>query len=124
MDRAKFARIVGDNMRRYRKDFNLTQEKFSEQVGLSKAFCSAIECGAKIPSAYTVQIMAAALNISPLYFFIEPSLQPDNEKKTDDLLDRIIFALKQCSPDHLHFIEDILYLTRKYEIERKESSSI
>lgn len=122
MERADFGRIVGDNMRRYRDTYNLTQEQFAEKTGISKSHCASIETGMKLPSSWTIRKIADALNISAEYFLYEvPSQQGDGQR--EEQLRRIESALRYCSSTHLSLIEDILFASRKYDIMMKEDDS-
>lgn len=122
MERAEFGRIVGDNIRRYRDRYNLTQEQFAEKTGISKAQCASIETGKKIPSSFTIRKIADALELSVEYFlYKEPPPQEDGQR--DEQMRRINSALRYCSPGHLEFIEDILFSSRKFDIILRDSAN-
>ena len=57
-------KIIGLNVRIYRKQFKWTQEHLAERAGVSKQFISNIERGRTIPSLETVLSLCCALNIS------------------------------------------------------------
>lgn len=122
MDRAEFGRIVGDNMRRYRDTYHLTQEEFAEKTGISKSHCASIETGAKVPSAWTIRKIADALELSVEYFLYEPSLQTDSSPREEQLR-RIESTLRYCSSGQLHLIEDLIFSSRKYEITLRDGES-
>jgi transcriptional regulator with XRE-family HTH domain len=56
-------RILGDNLRRYRKRAKLTQEKLAEKVGLSTVFISLLENGWRTASLDTLLNMARVLKV-------------------------------------------------------------
>ena len=56
--------ILGANIRKIRRIRNLTQEKLSEQVGISPVFLSQIENASRKPSLETVVNIANSLNVT------------------------------------------------------------
>lgn len=105
MDRKEFARLVGDNVRRYRDEFHLTQAQFAEKTGISLSYCASIEAGSKLPSAFTLRKFSDALNIYPEYF-----LYADHgvSNPADERMRRINAMIRNCSPDQLALIEEIV----------------
>ena len=45
MTKREFLETIAQNMKKYREDHGLTQERFAENAGISLAFCAAIETG-------------------------------------------------------------------------------
>jgi transcriptional regulator with XRE-family HTH domain len=60
----KHRRILGDNVRTYRKRASLTQEKLAEKVGLSVVFISLLENGWRTASFDTLFDIAKSLKIT------------------------------------------------------------
>jgi len=56
-------RVLGDNLRDYRKRANLTQEKLAEKAGLSVVFVSLLENGWRTASMDSLLRIAKALNV-------------------------------------------------------------
>lgn len=56
--------IVGNNIRRYRLQHNLTQDQLAEKVGISTSFCANLERGNKSMSIKTLRDIADALKTS------------------------------------------------------------
>jgi transcriptional regulator with XRE-family HTH domain len=56
-------RVLGDNLRSYRKRANLTQEKLAEKVGLSVVFVSLLENGWRTASMDSLLRIAKALKV-------------------------------------------------------------
>ena len=49
MEKQEFLKIVSENIKKYRAQNGLTQEKFAEKAGISLPFCAAIETERKAP---------------------------------------------------------------------------
>jgi transcriptional regulator with XRE-family HTH domain len=79
----------GENLKFYRKEKRLSQERLSEKVDISVKHLSAIERGLTFVSAELLEKLALSLEIPVFYFFIK-----DNEIFYNDAvlntIDRII----------------------------------
>ena len=64
-----WARIVGANIRRLRKDRGLTQEDLADEAGLDSGYLGKIERGLENPSLKKLVGIAAALDVYPGVFF-------------------------------------------------------
>ncbi len=60
---------IGEKIKELRKKYNLTQEKFSEQIGIEPPSLSNIENGKSYPSMATVLQIMEKFNITPDEFF-------------------------------------------------------
>lgn len=56
--------ILGDNLRNYRKQANLTQERLAEETDLSVVFISLLENGWRTASLDTMLRIAKALKVT------------------------------------------------------------
>jgi len=56
-------RILGGNVRAYRKRLDLTQERLAEKAGVSVVFVSLLENGWRTASIDTLLNLARALNV-------------------------------------------------------------
>jgi transcriptional regulator with XRE-family HTH domain len=63
--------LLGDRLRRLRKERNLSQRDLAKQAGVSANSISLIERGEISPSVATLQSLATAINIKVSYFFDE-----------------------------------------------------
>lgn len=54
MKEAELKKLLGRNIRRIRKSRNLTQETFSEKIGIEPSSLSNIENGKSLPSTQTI----------------------------------------------------------------------
>ena len=57
--------IFANNVRRYRTEQNLSQEKLAELAGLHRTYISAVECERRNISIENIESIADALNIKP-----------------------------------------------------------
>lgn len=57
-------RVVGENIRRYREKFNITQEKLAELTGLHATFIGKVERGQTNATLRSIQKIADGLNIT------------------------------------------------------------
>jgi transcriptional regulator with XRE-family HTH domain len=64
-----WARIVGANIRRLRKDRGATQEDLADDAGLDSGYLGKIERGLENPSLKKLVGIAAALDVNPGVFF-------------------------------------------------------
>ena len=64
-------RVFGTNLKKYRTEQGLSQEKFAELCGLHRTYISDIECFTKNVSLENVQKIADALGIDTHILFIE-----------------------------------------------------
>ncbi len=64
-------KVFGSNLRKYRTNMNLSQEKFAEKCGLHRTYISDIECFRRSISLENIQKIANALGIETYKLFIE-----------------------------------------------------
>ena len=64
-------KVFGQNLRKYRNQLGLSQEKFAEMCGLHRTYISDIECFRRSISLENIQRIADALNIDTYKLFIE-----------------------------------------------------
>jgi transcriptional regulator with XRE-family HTH domain len=63
--------ILMENMRKYRKEAKLTQEKLAELCDTDSVYIGQIENGRRFPSLLYVERIATALKIPPFLLFFE-----------------------------------------------------
>lgn len=61
------------NLKRYREQSQLTQEKLAELAGCSKNHLSAIERGKKFPGSSLIEKLCVILKIKPYELFLDES---------------------------------------------------
>ena len=63
--------VFGNNVKKYRTELGVSQEKFAEMCGLHRTYISAIECYRRSISLENIQRIADALGIETYKLFIE-----------------------------------------------------
>jgi transcriptional regulator with XRE-family HTH domain len=58
-------KALGRNLRRYRNELGISQEKFAEQLGFHRNFVGELERGERNPSLQSVEAYAALLGVEP-----------------------------------------------------------
>jgi transcriptional regulator, XRE family protein len=64
-------KVFGDNLKKYRTQIGISQEKLAEKSGLHRTYISAIECYRRSISLENIQRIADALNIETYKLFLE-----------------------------------------------------
>lgn len=64
-------KVFGTNLKKYRTQKRLSQEKFAEKCGLHRTYISDIECFRRSISLENIQRIADALEIETYLLFIE-----------------------------------------------------
>ena len=64
-------KVFGTNVRKYRTQNGLSQEKFAELCGLHRTYISDIECFRRSISLDNIQKIADALNLETHKLFLE-----------------------------------------------------
>jgi transcriptional regulator with XRE-family HTH domain len=67
----KLSAIVGNNIKKYRKKFGISQEKLAENAGLHRTYIGGIERGERNITLDSLQVIAAALNVAPAELIVE-----------------------------------------------------
>lgn len=89
-------KMVGNNLRKYRKELGLTQEGLAEKANISSSFYANIERGNKSMSIEVLCKLSAALGVSSdslLY-----------EEKDTAALNSIIMLLRDRSPEEQEIV--------------------
>ncbi|MEE3348412.1 MAG: helix-turn-helix transcriptional regulator [Candidatus Gastranaerophilaceae bacterium] len=76
-------KLLGKRIKELRKLSDLTQEKFSEMIGIETTSLSGIESGRHFPSMPTLEKIANNLNVELKTLFEFNHLHPINEIKQD-----------------------------------------
>lgn len=66
--------VFGKNVKKYRQELNLSQEKFAEICSLHRTYISDIECFRRNISLDNIKNIADALKIEPYVLLIEKEL--------------------------------------------------
>jgi transcriptional regulator with XRE-family HTH domain len=63
--------IVGNNIKKYRKSLNISQEELAERAGLHRTYIGGIERGERNITLDSLQTIASALNVAPVELIVE-----------------------------------------------------
>ena len=64
-------KIIGSNIRHYRKALNISQEKLAKNAGLHRAYVGAVERGEKNISANNIAKTAKELGVEPYILLLK-----------------------------------------------------
>ncbi len=98
---------LGKKLRRLRQVRGLTLAALAKQARVTTAFISQLERSQTLPSLHTLQRVAAALDVSLTYFFLEESPQPQVVRKRQRQLMYLgpdgarLWFLSPLAPRHL-----------------------
>lgn len=70
-------KVFGTNLKKYRKQKGLSQEKFAEKCGLHRTYISDIECFKRSISLENIQRIADAFEIETYKLFVENNESED-----------------------------------------------
>lgn len=79
----KLEECLANNIKRFRKLRNLTQEQLAEKAGTSTTYIGTIEIGQKFPSKKMIEKIAAALEIESIQLFQTSQTFPLKQNKFD-----------------------------------------
>ncbi len=66
MERGDLQRVVGENLRAYRRERGINQEDFADRLGLHRTYLGDIERGERNLSLQKVELFAEVLGLEPL----------------------------------------------------------
>jgi transcriptional regulator with XRE-family HTH domain len=75
--------IFMNNMKKYRKEKGLTQERLAELCGTDPAYIGQLETGRRCPSMVYIEKIAAALKIAPYLLLYDESSPALDRGKLD-----------------------------------------
>ncbi|MDR1735474.1 MAG: helix-turn-helix domain-containing protein [Oscillospiraceae bacterium] len=93
----------GAQIRRARKERDVTAKELSEMCGLRDTFIRQLECGSNTPSVKTLVSICNALKVSP-NFLLSDSLDDECGKPHNNVLEK----LRAISPGQISAISAIL----------------
>jgi len=85
-------KLLGSNIRAYRNDLGISQEKLAEMIGMATNYLGLIEGGKKFPSADMIERVAVALGKDPPALF---ALAPAQQDWKESLLSKISALIDQ-----------------------------
>lgn len=101
-------KIVVDNIKRIRKEKNISQEKLAELCETSTSYIGLMETYKNIPKLSTIERIAEALNVKAIELFQEQEeLQPKNSVHKENI--KIAKKIKQKIIDNIEReLDDLL----------------
>lgn len=107
MDITELNEIYIQNIKRFRKSNDLSQETLSEKAGISPSFLSDIENGKKWGSFETLVSLANALEVEPYELLLPPQTAISYDtKKTKNLMNRLRKNLTDVVDTLENFLEE------------------
>lgn len=82
----ELSRLLGANIRSYRKGLSLTQEKLADLAEMSTPYLNLLESGKKFPSEDKLESLAKALNVRPYQLFVDPLVDRMGEQRVTEAL--------------------------------------
>ena len=95
--------LIGERIRRIRKDNKYTQEYFAELVSVSPEYISQIERARKKLSLEMLVKISNALNISPCYL-LTGTIYEANDYYRNEISEMI----KECPPEKVEIIAKVI----------------
>ncbi|WP_410495704.1 helix-turn-helix transcriptional regulator [Cellulosilyticum sp. ST5] len=102
--------VIGKRIKKIREKQGYTQEKVAETLGVSSAYISKIEIGKTSLSIETLASICECLEISPI--FVLTGTLPKSE---DYLRNDIEMMLRECSPEKIQLISEIVLKIVEYK---------
>lgn len=93
METKSIRQTVAKNIRKYRKEHGLTQEKLAELADISNTYIANIECGKTWVSDKTLEKISDALHVDAYLFFI---MQKTEETPSEETPQEILESLKKA----------------------------
>lgn len=99
--------LINSNIKKLRCSLDLTQEEFSEKIGISIQGLSNIERNRYQPTAETVDKICKAFKISPCELLLNPA------SENEIIINNITMLLNSCSRSKLKKIYQIISILVK-----------
>lgn len=105
---SNFIKLIGEQLRRIRKQKGMTQEELGELAQLQSSYIGGIERGERNISLETLDKIVHALKVSPLEVFKFGNIDQNNKRlDKDDLLDIHYSFLAERKLDEIRMIHNI-----------------
>ena len=101
--------VLAENMKKYRKIQNISQEKLAEKVSTAPNYIAMIEVGKKFPSASMLERIALALNIDTPELFTTSSVtfMPNSNISVERMYQEIMLEFKQFEKNYIQLEKSI-----------------
>ena len=104
----KYQKLINSNIKKLRLSKHLTQEEFSEKIGISMQGLSNIERNRYQPNSETIDKICKVFELTPIELL---TVQNDNTK---DIITDITALLSQCPKTKLKKIYEIIHQLIKF----------
>ena len=88
-------KTVIDNIKRIRKEKNITQEQLAEACNTATSYIGLMEIYKNIPKLSTIEKIANALEVEPQILFQKVEPNSDNEKKIEAIKQNVMQSLEK-----------------------------
>jgi len=99
------SRLLGANIKAYRKNLGLTQERLADRLGLSTPYVNLLEAGKKFPAEKVLAKLGEVLGVRPYELFVDPlvdSLRPElvSSAVSDDFIRKLSEVVQKFAEDY------------------------
>lgn len=110
--------IIAQNVKKYRKLNNLTQEKLAELANISNTYIANIECGQTWVSDKTLEKIAAALHVDEYVLFV-PEINSNQAVQNISKQQELISYLGNRRKALGNYVDDFFTETFDYILQEK-----
>ena len=89
VEASELQKYLGNQIKRYRKSANLSQEQLAEIIGIATNSLSSIETGNSFMTSATMAKLLNTLNISPKELFDFPEINIEDINMSEDIIDNL-----------------------------------
>ena len=86
---SELQKYLGNQIKRYRKSANLSQEQLAEIIGIATNSLSSIETGNSFMTSSTMEKLINTLNISPKELFDFPEINIEDNNMAEDIRENL-----------------------------------
>lgn len=108
MDEEQLKSLFGANVRAVRKNYQLTQEKLAELIGLEPANISKMENGTHFPSLKTLVKLVDVLGLDISNLFT------GNFTRENQALEKVIYDIKNLDEKEFRFLQEVIASLKKF----------
>lgn len=83
-------KLVIDNIKRIRKEKNITQEKLAELCGTTTSYIGLMEIYRNVPKLSTIERIAIALDVEPLILFLDNVKEENVQTEVQNLTKKLV----------------------------------
>jgi transcriptional regulator with XRE-family HTH domain len=109
--------ILAENMKKYRKILEISQEKLAEKMNTAPNYIAMIEVGKKFPSAGMLERIATALNVNTPELFTTNTVtfMTNSNKTVERLYQEVLLDFKKFENDYKQFEKNITEKIKQWQ---------